>query len=175
MNQNKYLASIAIACLCLSTGCMKCGILGVDRCADIPSGAIPEPAGSKLCQWQTAQATGAFADQLVLCQSDFLHNSTQLSPAATERVERLVHNGSAQQTVWTIEPSDSVQLDESRLREFVYYLDNLGAPPIDVVVARPAALGLTGPVAERAVSSLGGGARGTSNTGNARVTTARSF
>lgn len=165
MSRIRYSIAIAITCLCMSTGCMKHGILGVDRCADIPAGAIPEPAGEKLCQWQTVQAAGALADQMVLYQSDFVGESTQLSPGAIERIQQMVHNGSTQQAAWVIEPSSSEPLDESRLRETVFYLENLGAPPIDVVVARPAALGLSGPIAERAVNGIG--QNRATNTGNA--------
>ncbi len=154
MSRNLY-PIVVVLCLCFSAGCMQNGILGVDRCADIPAGSIPEPVGSKLCRLQTAQATSALADQTVLYQSDFIGKSTQLSPAAIERVQRMVQNGgSTQQTTWVIEPSSSEQLDQSRVNDFVYYLGSLGVPPIDVVVATPAALGLSGPVAERVVSGL---------------------
>lgn len=174
MSRSKYSIAIVITSLCLSAGCSQYGILGVDRCADIPAGAIPEPAGTKLCQWQTAQATGAFADQQVLYQSDFVGKSTQLSPGAIERIQRLVQSGSTQQTAWVIEPSSSEPLDESRMRDFVFYLDNLGAPPIDVVVARPAALGLSGPMAEQTARGLGQN-RGTSSIGNPGNTSTRGF
>ena len=57
---------LAIAAM-TTLGCAsRGGILGVDCCADIPAGAIPQPAGAKLCDWQTAQVSSAVVDQTVL-------------------------------------------------------------------------------------------------------------
>ena len=47
------------------------GVTGVDSIADVPKGAVPEPAGVKLCQWQTAQVLQAAQDQTVLYKADF--------------------------------------------------------------------------------------------------------
>ena len=46
------LTSIALTS---STGCsQRQRLLNVDALSEVPSGAVPAPAGNKLCQWQHA-------------------------------------------------------------------------------------------------------------------------
>ena len=131
------------------------GILGVDTCADISPGAIPEPAGNKLCNLEVAQVGGAFADQLVFYQSDFVGKTAKLSPAAAERISRITNMGSSDQLVWVIESSNDADLDQFRRQSVTNQLTSLGAQPLDVVVGIPTAIGLSGPQLERIATGLG--------------------
>ena len=164
--QAVYKYWLALLCVIVVAGCTGTGrgLCNIDCCCDTPAGAIPKQAGSKLCQWQHAQVGGAFADQFVLYQSDFEGRSTQLAPSAIERIGRLVHTGSANQNPWLIEPSTDSNLDQARVESVSYHLDSLGAAALDVVVATPAAIGLSGPLAERAVRGFEQNRAG-SNTG----------
>ena len=163
-----FYPSAVLVCLGTLTliGCASDhGILGVDRCADIPRGAIPEPAGSKVCEWQTAQVTSALADQGVFHLSDFRGDTAALSPAAIERLARSVDGGLAIGLTWIVEPSGDLELDAERVASLAAALHSAGlAVSADAIqVAYPAALGLPGPRAER----IGiGGSRTSSNRGN---------
>ncbi len=148
--------AVAIATVLSIAGCSHHkGVLNVDACADIPCGAIPEPPGSKICAWETIQATQAAADQSVLYISDFVGTTTQLSPAATQRIGRLVQAGAAENLPWVIESSDDSDLDATRANALVEALAELGVAPIDVTIGTPAALGLRGPQAERIAGNAG--------------------
>ena len=167
MNSKSKSFVLLLACLFLVTGCAsRGGIFGVDRCADIPAGAIPEPAGNKICNWQTVQVSNAFADQLVLYRSDFVGDTVQLSPAAERRMSRLANAGSASDLTWVIEPSENAELDQARLQSAVDRLTQFGVSPVDVSIAVPAAIGLVGPQAERLGVGVGSGQN--RNQGNGR-------
>ncbi|MEL6110195.1 MAG: hypothetical protein AAFU85_29630 [Planctomycetota bacterium] len=166
---SKSLSLAVLGCLFLVSGCAsRGGIFGVDRCADIPAGAIPEAAGNKVCNWQTVQVSNAFADQLVLYRSDFVGDTAELSPGATRRMSRMANAGSASDLTWVIEPSGSDEMDQARVQAAVDQLTQLGVAPVDVSIAVPAALGLRGQQAERLGIGIGrNGNRGSgfNNTG----------
>lgn len=136
---------------CASRG----GIFGVDECADIPKGAIPHPAGKKLCDWQTAQINGAIGDQTVLYRADFIGKGSALSPGAIERMARNANTGLAATQASLIEPSGDESLDAARLGVVIDQLASLGITEPIVEIATPAAIGLRGPQAERVASGLG--------------------
>ncbi|KLU06085.1 putative signal peptide protein [Rhodopirellula islandica] len=161
------LATIGLAAASLTTlGCTsRGGVLGVDRCADIPAGAIPEPAGSKVCNWQSAQVTGAVADQTVLYHADFVGTSAELSPGAIERMARNANSGLAGIQPSFVEPSGSNELDAARVNAVTVQLASFGIPSPVVEVASPAALGLRGPQAERVASGFGTIRNSSSGTG----------
>ena len=138
-------------------------VLGVDCCADIPEGAIPEPPGTKLCNWQTMQVSAAAADQFVLYRCDFVGDSTSLSPAALDRVGRLVQAGAAGNLPWIVEPSDDAAIDLARVDSVISELSGRGVSPVDVSIATPAALGLTGTLAEGILGTQVGNGRGSFN------------
>jgi hypothetical protein len=138
---------------CASRG----GILGVDCCADIPAGAIPEPAGTKVCQWQTAQVNAALSDQTVLYLADFVDHTDQLSPAAVHRVARHVESGLATSLPWVVEPSGDANLDQQRIDRVADHLSQHGISPVSITLATPAAIGLRGPVAEATLGNVVGG------------------
>jgi len=149
------LTGLIVGSLTLSGCASRGGILGVDCCADIPAGAVPEPAGAKVCDWQTAQVTGAVADQTVLYQADFIGNSSVLSPAAIKRMARNAGSGMADMQPAFIEPSGDVSLDAERVSVVTTQLASFGITAPIVEVATPAALGLRGPLAERVAGGFG--------------------
>lgn len=155
MRQNlTYLALIGL--LFLSVGCSgHRGILDLDCCATTPAGAIPKPAGSSIRQWEAAQIRAALVDQLVLYRSDFVDSSSSnLSPAALNRLERSVQSGLCGQMPWIIEPSAHAALDQARVQEVIDLLTQYGVTPVGVMVAEPPALGMRGEYAEAAAGSV---------------------
>lgn len=152
-----WVLSGAILLSC-GSGCKQHGgILGVDRCADIQPGAIPEPAGTKICNWQAAQTANAYTDQVTLYRSDFVGDSTVLAPAARDRISRqLLHAESpATQGPWIVEPSGDKALDAARLEAVSHFLAERGVAALDVVLGTPPAIGLAYPFSEQAAQGLG--------------------
>lgn len=149
--------TVASACLFTLVGCASNGILGVDQCATVQSGAIPEPAGNKLCNWETAQAVSALADQLAFYRSDFIGDTVELSPSATERIGRLARytENETSSLPWIVEPTGDPSLDQARLDNVAFQLESHGFPPVNVTLATPAAIGLSGPQAERVAGAVG--------------------
>lgn len=152
--------SIAAGSLIVGGCASRGGILGVDCCADIPAGAVPEPAGTKVCNWQNVQVSSALADQTVLYQADFVGKSDTLSPAAIQRMARNVSSGLAATQPAIIEPSGDASLDAARLNIVNMQLASFGVTTPMVEIATPAALGLRGLEAEQAARAIG-------NAGNA--------
>lgn len=164
MATKSLLTSLIVGSLVAGGCASRGGILGVDCCADIPAGAVPEPAGTKVCQWQSAQVANAIADQTVLYQADFIGTTDALSPAAAERMARNVASGLAAMQPALIEPSGDASLDAARVNSVHVQLASFGIATPMVEVAIPAALGLRGPEAEQVAGgfgNLGNAARGT--------------
>ena len=167
------IASLTTSCLAValitSSGCAsRGGILGVDCCADIPAGAIPEPAGSKLCDWQTAQVSGAEADQTVFYKSDFIGSSAKIAPNSIERIARTARSGLAANQPSVIEPSGDEALDAARVSAVSLQLASYGITQPIVTVAIPAALGMQGIRAEQiadGVGNFGNGSNGNAGRG----------
>ncbi|MEO1619232.1 MAG: hypothetical protein AAFV88_25510 [Planctomycetota bacterium] len=156
MRHQYSIACSMIVAAALSAGCAsRGGILGVDCCADVPSGAIPEPAGTKVCAWQTQQVNAAFTDQTVLYQADFVDRTSQLSPSALQRLSRQSQLESSSEFVWVLEPSGDADLDSGRVGAVVEALAARGRTAAEVRIATPAALGLRGPQAERIARGTG--------------------
>lgn len=149
----------------VTSGCAtRGGIMGVDCCADIPAGAIPEPAGAKVCNWETAQVTAAIADQTVLYKSDFIGTSEELSPNAIERMARNIYSGLATMQPAYVESSGNAELDAARVVSVNAKLASFGVETSLAELATPAALGLRGPFAEQTAGGFagsGGASRGT--------------
>lgn len=153
--------SIAAGSLIIGGCASRGGILGVDCCADIPAGAVPEPAGTKVCNWQNVQVSSALADQTVLYQADFVGKSDTLSPAAIQRMARNVSSGLAATQPAIIETSGDASLDAARLNVVNRQLASFGVTLPIVEIATPAALGLRGLEAEQAARAIGNAGRGT--------------
>lgn len=165
-NKNGVLLALLCGSFLLTAGgcASRGGILGVDCCADIPAGAIPQPAGTQLCDWQTAQVTGAVADQTVLYRADFIGSSANLSPGAIERMARNANSGLAAMQPALIEPSGDASLDALRANTVNVQLASFGVNMPIVEIATPAALGMEGTQAEsvaRAFGTTSNAARGT--------------
>ena len=166
------IASLTTSCLAIAlittSGCAsRGGILGVDRCADIPAGAIPEPAGVKNCNWQTAQVSGAEADQTVFYKCDFIGDSAKIAPDALNRIARTASSGLATSQPSIIEPSGDDALDAARVTAVSLQLASYGIPKPVVTVAIPAALGMQGIRAEQIADGLGNlGNNGVSSAGS---------
>ena len=135
------------------------GILGVDDCADVPPGAVPEIAGTKVCNWQTVQTENAFRDQMVLYHCDFVGRTSELSPAAKERLARRVSSDDMGVNDWVIEPTQEAELDRIRVQSVMNQLATLGVAEVNVVIGNPPALGLRGPLAEQTARAIGGRGR----------------
>ncbi len=148
------------------------GICYVDRCADVPSGAIPGTPGQHLCQWQQAQVRSAAADMGVFYQADFIGKSDRLSPAAEQQVARLVQQGAIGVVPLVLEPSNDPAQDAARCTMIASAFVAAGAPVAaeQIRIAHPAALGLEGYRAQqvaRAASRNGGrGGGGQNSMGN---------
>lgn len=147
---------LTAALMLAAAGCAnKGGIFGVDRYADVPPGAIPEEAGAKLHAWRSRQISNAAADLFALYVSDFVGDTAELSPAARERIGRLVQSNSAQNLSWIVEPSGNPAIDQARVDALVAEVGDRGVTSIDVSIATPPALGLSGPQAEQVAGGAG--------------------
>lgn len=122
------------------------GICHVDRCADVPCGAIPAKPGSHVCEWQQAQVRSASNDLGVFYQADFVGNTNRLSPAAEQQVARLVQQGAIGTVPLIVESSDDAQRDDDRAVMLASAFSAAGVPmSVDQIqVAYPPALGLEG-------------------------------
>ncbi len=58
---------------------------------------------------------------------------------------------------WVVEPSDESELDQARVQAVIGELTQVGASCLDVTLAVPAAIGLTGPEAEQLGVGFGQG------------------
>ncbi|MBM3964936.1 MAG: hypothetical protein FJ308_07670 [Planctomycetes bacterium] len=163
----------AVIFLTVCTGCRSGnGIFGVDRCANVPCGAIPGKPGNHLCEWQQAQVRSASNDLGVFYQADFIGQSDRLSPAAELQVARLVQQGAVGTVPLILEPSDDSQLDASRaiMLASTFSAAGMQMSADEISVASPPALGLAGYRAQqvaRAASRNGnqGGGQGQGSNG----------
>lgn len=140
------LTSIALTS---STGCsQRQRLLNVDALSEVPSGAVPAPAGNKLCQWQHAQVQQAAQDQTVLYKADFVGLSPQLSPSATDKIVQALRTGTASSQFWKVEPTGDSFRDANRVNSVAQQLAYWGVSNPQVGIGIPTALGLPGVIAE---------------------------
>ena len=148
-------------CLGGLIGCAQhAGVNGVDCLADVPKGAVPEPVGTKLCQWQNAQIQQAAGDQTTLYRADFIGDSVELSPGAVEKIVRAIRSGTAYAQNWIIEPSNDNYLDSARVNTLVQQLAICGVTNPQVGLGIPTAFGLPAVFAEAAIGNLTTGSQG---------------
>ena len=131
------------------------GILHVDRYADIPEGAIPDPAGQKSSVIQNSQIEAAAIDQQVLYRADFVDSTTDLAPAADRRISLLTAGDNLLSTL-IIEPSEDTDLDNRRVTALKSYLDSREIVGVTIELAYPAALGLESVQAEAGLGPSSG-------------------
>ena len=160
-----------IAVMLFSLGFIGCasrgGIFGVDYGADIPEGAIPEPAGTKIHEIQKTQVLQARKDLNVFYQADFVGKTAKLSPLASTRVAQREKSAPENSAPFIIEPSGDSNLDQERVSSVKKQLAEAGIDYGAVEVALPSAMGLRGPFAEASLpgSQLQGGRSGMGNRG----------
>ena len=122
------------------------GICKVDRCANVPCGAIPGKPGNHLCEWQQAQVRSASNDLGIFYQADFVDKSDRLSPAAEKQVARLVQQEAIGTVLLILEPSNNSQRDASRAIMLASAFTSAGTPisADQIQIANSPALGLAG-------------------------------
>jgi hypothetical protein len=150
----QLLMFVFCACAGLAGCASQGGILGVDCRSDIAAGVVPEPPGTKVCNYQQSQVAAASLDQNVLYRADFVGTTSELAPTALARLARQHATGRLGSETLVVEPSGDRGLDQRRLQAVGSKLAELGIANVPVELAIPAALGLSGSVAE---GSLSGG------------------
>lgn len=156
-------ASVLLIVAATSVGC-RCsdGIFGVDQCADVPCGAIPNKPGSHLCEWQHAQVANASIDRGMFYQADFVGRSNRLGPSAMRRVGTLVQQGSIGTVALYVEPSDDSQRDMARVVSLASAVSSAGVPiTLDQIqIAYSPAIGLEGFRAQQVARAASRGGQG---------------
>lgn len=156
----------ALAIVLASTAASGCktheGLFGIDRCADIPCGAIPAKPGTQVCQWEQAQVASASIDLGVFYQAEFIGTSDALGPAGQQRVDRMVQQGLIGKVPVVLDPSNDAERDEARTIALAAAFTQAGAPMTaeQVHIAYPPAIGLSPLRAEEAARNIGRGGRG---------------
>jgi|HubBroStandDraft_6_1064221.scaffolds.fasta_scaffold142658_3 hypothetical protein len=165
-----------------TAGCHQTGyVCPTDRCADIPSGAIPQPAGIYSCQWQTEQKLRAEQDKFVIYQYEWFQGGDQLGPAGRRHVETIAQRLDGVSYPVIVEKSDATKLDETRRTTVIAALTSFGATQAQqrVIFGYSEAEGLDGPEAVRLGNrspaapgnTPGGGGYGPTNSGFGAGTT----
>ena len=119
---------------------------GPKTCNDITPGAIPQPSGSYLCQWNHAETARADRDKFVIYQYEWAAEPTTLTPGGREHLDCL-SQGLAQSTCpIVIETSQDDRLDAARREAIVRALagKNVLLALDRVIVGRSEAEGLYG-------------------------------
>lgn len=151
------------------------------RCNDIPPGAIPQPNGTHVCQWNHAETARADQDNFVVYQYEWSADGTKLTQFGQEHLARIAQGLPQVCFPVVIEPVSDQRLNEIRRMAVLEWLANCHVPiaPERVVLARPEAEGLYGQEATAVSSGMlgnqggGGGAGGTTGgaTGGGATTT----
>jgi hypothetical protein len=170
-------ALLALGVATLAAGCHETGyVCPTDRCADIPCGAIPRPAGVYSCQWQTEQKLRADQDKFVIYQYEWFQGGDHLGPDGRRHVEAIGRGLANVPFPVIVEKSDDDKLNERRKESVIATLSSLGAPDPErrVVLGYSEAEGLQGTEAVRlgnrspaspAITPGGGGGYGPSSSG----------
>jgi hypothetical protein len=157
-------AALAAGCS-YDYGC-KCP---TDRCADIPPGAIPPPAGTYSCRWQTEQIARAQQDFFVIHQTEWYLGGKELGPDGRKHIREIAKRLSehASSPVIVSATVDD-KLNAARKQVVVESLLKLGVLDADsrVVSGESEAEGLYGQEAVRdGTARLQGGGTGTAGAG----------
>jgi hypothetical protein len=151
-------------------------------CNDIPSGAIPQPNGTYVCQWNHAETARADRDNFVIYQYEWSADGKKLTQFGQEHVARIAQGLPQVCFPVVIEPATDPHLNESRRLAVLEALANCHVPivPDRVVLGRSEAEGLYGQEAPGVASgmlsnqgsgggagSMGGGATGATGGGAA--------
>ena len=141
-------------------GCCQDGPKG---CNNITPGAIPQPNGTYLCQWNHAETARADQDNFVIYQYEWSAEGTKLTPFGQEHLARIAQRLPQVCFPVVIEPVSDSRLNESHRAAVMEGLANSHVPivPERIVLGRSEAEGLYGQeapgVAARMLSNQGGG------------------
>jgi len=158
---NQSLPFVMLGWAALAAGCHYDGGWAwcTDQCADIPCGAIPPPAGTYSCQWQTEQIGRAQQDFFVIHEYEWYMGAEQLGPDGRKHVHEIAKRlGDGPQHV-IVAASDNDKRNAARRKVVVENLTQLGVLDADnrVVSGESQAEGLYGQEAVRyGTSRLGG-------------------
>jgi hypothetical protein len=146
----------------LAAGCHETGagyFWPTDRCADIPCGAIPRPAGVYSCQWQNEQKFRAEQDKYVIYQCEWYLGGDHLGPEGRRHVETIAKKLDGVPFSVIIEKSANANLNETRRKYIVATLTSLGVSSAErrVVVDYSEAEGFDGSEAVRLGNSAPSG------------------
>jgi hypothetical protein len=160
MNQ-RLLSLITLGWAALAAGCRYDGGWAwcTDQCADIPCGAIPPPAGTYSCQWQTEQIARAQQDFFVIHQTEWYLGGKQLGPDGRKHVSQIAKRLGEGSSPVIVSATDDDKLNSARRQAVVESLLTLGVPDADsrVVSGESEAEGLYGQEAVRyGTTRLGG-------------------
>lgn len=142
-------------------------------CQDITPGAIPQPSGTYLCQWNHAETARAAQDKFVIYQYEWSADGTKLTPFGQEHVGRIAQALPQVCFPVVIEPVSDPRLNEIRRMAVLEALANchVAIMPDRVVVAQSEAEGLYGLEAPGVAGAMfrnqnsGGGAGAMGGTG----------
>lgn len=152
--QSRWLSLLAAGSLFCGwcAGCKQGpGPLCPDKCADIPSGAMPRPAGTYVCQWQHAQMDRAEKEEFVIHQYEWFQGGRTLGPDGRRHLATMTLRLAHEPYPVVISASDDPDKDEMRRQTIVEALAMDGVSDADqrVLIAKPEAEGLYGPEAVR--------------------------
>ncbi len=157
------------------------GRLGLPRrrkpCEDIPPGAIPQPNGTYLCQWNHAEMARADQDNFVIYHYEWSADAAKLTQFGLEHVAQIAQGLPQVTYPVVIECSPDQHLNETRRTAVLEALGNchVSIIPERVIVGRPGAEGLYGDeaagIAGRMFRNGVGGGQGGGSTGGATSST----
>ena len=129
----------------------------IDNCATITKGAIPQPYGWFVHQWQNAQAAKAEADDFVIYKHEWFKGGTELGPYGMYHIQQILKRlPGVPFPVMLQAETQSPARNEMRRAVIVNYLAQVGVhdPESRVVLGYPEAEGLYGDEATRIYRQL---------------------
>jgi hypothetical protein len=112
-----WIAVVAGAILpCLFAGCECSGhnVHGVDKCADVPAGAIPQPIGTHVKEVNARQAAKAYKDEFVIYLYEWQLGTACFGPFGSRHIAGMAPRLSAASGPVVIEPEVDAGLNEER-------------------------------------------------------------
>jgi hypothetical protein len=133
-----------------------CATGGVDQCASIPPGAIPEPGHVTVHRILETQAGKAEADDFVVYRHEFYLDGTELGPYGQYHLQLIARRLPTVPFPVLIQAVPDAKVNEQRRQTVVAWLKRFGHEDIEprVIVGFPEAEGVGGEEAERIHNSL---------------------
>ena len=135
LRNNPWTSALWSVLLALAiSGCQS----GHKACEDIPPGAIPQPNGTYLCQWNHAEMARADRDNFVIYQYEWSADPTKLTQFGQDHLVRIAQGLPQVCFPVLIERSPDQHLDELRRMAVLEALANCHVPivPERVVIGR---------------------------------------